>query len=347
MNVLMDDNGHYVSATIRVIENGIVRIINETNQINIQQYLHIFANKFGVPLSYLSQTGYVNFSYLPKQHDYYVHEQKERKSLPRLDRSLVKKVISIAAVGVIAVSGINALSNYRLKKENAYNNKYVTLCYEAPYGTKIEGEMFDLLGNYDEFDQMMTSIANEEWSKLEGANLNKFWSNLGLVLHSNDEFIENFYLRGKRYDGAKYASNLEEYFVNSPCDYAAIKHFDLYYRMVSSDAYQEKRTDLNQSLRAYIEEICKFAFDDDYFIGIDANNNKQYFGAYNLSPLARYIILKTSLPIIEMTDFKYDTFWYKHHTKEDILKRVRNQLLYAEEQIIDKFETVNKKSNSR
>ena len=180
MEVLIDENGDYISATIYSYNNSVVPFFRVTSRNDIEYYLQLFSMRFGGTISSFRRNEHpcVCFKYLAKGSDYDASKQEKKYKPPLVGRRLAKRVISLATAGVIAIYGGFASYKYYLKRENIYNNKYVYLYHtELSNNAKIEGEMYNLLANYDSFDEMMHMLVDKQEGSLTQDDLNSFFSN--------------------------------------------------------------------------------------------------------------------------------------------------------------------------
>lgn len=345
MDVLVDENDDYINVTARSSKDRSMPIIKVTDRIEIEYYLRLFCNKYCCAIDNLKKNEIpsVRFKKIAMDNNYYKAKKEKKYKSPFKGRRLKRRIISLATAGVIAVYGSFTAYNYYLKRENIYNNKYVHLHRaELSNNAKIEGEMYNLLANYDEFDNNMNLLVDQKWDHINQDDLSSVFSNLNLILHSNDVYFKDFYLNDIPYDGPLYTFNLYKYFENSTEDYFAIRRFCSYHNNILVEIQNNSKENLDKEIRKYIEDIGRFLFDDTYIgaTGMDQNTKM-------LSPLAKYIITEMSRPIIENGNFGENEALYKNCTKEDFLKGINVLTAYNRDTIIVWFGNGKKNSASK
>lgn len=249
-------------------------------------------------------------------------KEEQRRQQNQIKTSKIEGVIKLTVCGVAIVATLAMLAKpviYKLQETNALGNQYVVINYNS-ISKEMNRDMVSILGNYNDFDFIMTNIAEKNWSELKNVNLSRFFYDLDWINSINTLNISGRYLNNDRSSKTTYITYFEKYFEGTPNDYYAIKYINDCFNKINENHYSPKSID--DAVSKYLDFV------------IDKNNHQNNHtvwagdGTYRsiyydwMSPAAKYLINSQMLEVIRSYDFAGKTYPYKWLTKEQIINRI-------------------------
>lgn len=251
-------------------------------------------------------------------------EKEEQRSQQRqIKLSKIKGVIKFTARGA-ALFGVLALLAqpviYKLQEMNALNNQYIVMnLYPTPQ--KMSPDMVSMLNNYNDFDFIMTNMAQKNWSELKDADLSSFFDNLDWINSTNTLNISGRYSNNDRSGKTTYITYFEKYFEDTPNDYYAIRYINNYFNKINEDYYSP--SSIEDAVNKYLDFVIdKNNQQNEHTVWAGNGNYRSIYYDW-MSPAAKYLINSQMLEVIKAYDFNGKPYVYKtYYTKEQIIKRI-------------------------
>lgn len=233
-------------------------------------------------------------------------------------KNLTKKILTIATVGTIAITSIVGGVNYVLNANNPYNNTYIVQQFDQSKTSKENKELKKVLRNYDEFDRIFASYAQEMPLNLSEKEFNDFMDDLNIIINANYDVIRSYYLSSGKPTSKAYYLYLEKYFAKDSYGYFAVNEYDsesLLLMLKSTKSYKEN------DIKNYINNCLKFLYNDEFDMKINSMGEKVYYKSHQIPTIARYMIASQLRPILEMAKYQFDYYIYRNiYNKEQVLE---------------------------
>ena len=335
---VFSDNGIYTEARYEYEQNGIRQQAVIYGKDEIWNFIEYVAYYQGMKPKSLYDNGQVVIFQKNNTYGNIQNIPGTRLNKP-LNKKLTNKVVSIAAAGVLAITGIGVGVNHHMNKTNPYDG-YIVKTYTNSKDAKVDKNLKSVLRNYDEFEEMFTKIANNDSIEMSEQEFNQFIEQLDSVINCNNVGIAYKYEYANDNLPQTYRLYLENYYSNSSPDYVALKEFN-----ATKITYNYNRTINDKSeLKNYIFECSKFLLDDGwYYMADNANGGTTYYNSTNINPMTRYIIATQLKPLIEAYNNEYETFIYmnkvssRKFTKEELLEKINGIIDNAMEDMQNDF----------
>ena len=246
-------------------------------------------------------------------------KEEQRRQQYQNKLSKFKGVIKLTVCGATIIAIMATTVGCKLQKINALKNQYVAISlYSIPQ--EMDPHMVGILSDYNDFDFIMSNIAEKNWSELKDTDLSSFFNDLNWINSTNTLNISGRYLNNDRSSKTTYVTYFERYFEGTPNDYYAIKYINDCFNKINENHYSPESID--DAVSKYLDFV------------IDKNNHQNNHtvwagdGTYRsiyydwMSPAAKYLINSQMLEVIRSYDFNGKDYAYKWLTKEQIISRI-------------------------
>ena len=360
MDIEADKNFYLTRALVTYEENGRTRMEYSLDR-DIKYDLENFAAQENMPIYELIHEPKVNFeitsfsigtlsqlrlsaneiigctSLLMKL----MKEKEERRRQQYQNKlSKFKGVIKLTVCGATIIAIMATTVGCKLQKINALKNQYVAISlYSIPQ--EMDPHMVGILSDYNDFDFIMSNIAEKNWSELKDTDLSSFFNDLNWINSTNTLNISGRYLNNDRSSKTTYVTYFERYFEGTPNDYYAIKYINDCFNKINENHYSPESID--DAVSKYLDFV------------IDKNNHQNNHtvwagdGTYRsiyydwMSPAAKYLINSQMLEVIRSYDFNGKDYAYKWLTKEQIISRIEEYQRENRAAILRSIETEERK----
>lgn len=267
-------------------------------------------------------------------------KEEQRRQQYQNKLSKFKGVIKLTVCGATIIAIMATTVGCKLQKINALKNQYVAISlYSIPQ--EMDPHMVGILSDYNDFDFIMSNIAEKNWSELKDTDLSSFFNDLNWINSTNTLNISGRYLNNDRSSKTTYVTYFERYFEGTPNDYYAIKYINDCFNKINENHYSPESID--DAVSKYLDFV------------IDKNNHQNNHtvwagdGTYRsiyydwMSPAAKYLINSQMLEVIRSYDFNGKDYAYKWLTKEQIISRIEEYQRENRAAILRSIETEERK----
>lgn len=267
-------------------------------------------------------------------------KEEQRRQQYQNKLSKFKGVIKLTVCGATIIAIMATTVGCKLQKINALKNQYVAISlYSIPQ--EMDPHMVGILSDYNDFDFIMSNIAEKNWSELKNTDLSSFFNDLNWINSTNTLNISGRYLNNDRSSKTTYVTYFERYFEGTPNDYYAIKYINDCFNKINENHYSPESID--DAVSKYLDFV------------IDKNNHQNNHtvwagdGTYRsiyydwMSPAAKYLINSQMLEVIRSYDFNGKDYAYKWLTKEQIISRIEEYQRENRAAILRSIETEERK----
>lgn len=360
MDIEADKNFYLTRALVTYEENGRTRMEYSLDR-DIKYDLENFAAQENMPIYELIHEPKVNFEITSFSIDtlsqlrlsaneiigctsllmkLMKEKEEQRRQQYQNKLSKFKGVIKLTVCGATIIAIMATTVGCKLQKINALKNQYVAISlYSIPQ--EMDPHMVGILSDYNDFDFIMSNIAEKNWSELKDTDLSSFFNDLNWINSTNTLNISGRYLNNDRSSKTTYVTYFERYFEGTPNDYYAIKYINDCFNKINENHYSPESID--DAVSKYLDFV------------IDKNNHQNNHtvwagdGTYRsiyydwMSPAAKYLINSQMLEVIRSYDFNGKDYAYKWLTKEQIISRIEEYQRENRAAILRSIETEERK----
>lgn len=335
MDIEADKNFYLTRALVTYEENGRTRREYSLGR-NIKYDLEVFAAQENMPTYELIHEPKVNFEITSFSIDILPlsrlsaneiigctsllmklmkEKEEQRRQQYQIKTSKIKGVIKLTVCGATIIAIMATTIGCKLQKINALKNQYVVIS-DYSVSREMDPHMVGILGDYKDFDFIMSNIAEKNWSELKDVDLSSFFNDLNWINSTNTAYIGGL-LNNDHTSKTMYVTYFERYFKNTPNDYYAIKYINDCFNNIGGSTRKVK-----DAVNKYLDFVIdKNNQQNDHTVrGNDGNPQFIYYDW--MSPAAKYLINSQMLELIRAYDFNGKLYVYNSYTKEQIISRI-------------------------
>lgn len=285
--------------------------------INVKPKVNFEISSFGKDISHISKLPASEIPYCTHLLTDLMKEKEEQRIQSQAQAPKFKGIVKFAALGAVGVILFNNMK-FKLQEIDALGNQYVVISNYS-ISREMSPHMVDILSDYNDFDFIMTNIAEKNWSELKDADLSSFFNNLDWINLTNTSNIGGR-LNNDRTNRTTYITYFEKYFEGTPNDYYAIKYINGCFNNINEHYYSSKSID--DAVDKYLDFVIEKNNQQNNHI-VRGNDGNPVFIYYDwMSPAAKYLINSQMLEVIRSYDFNGKTYVYNSYTKEQIINRI-------------------------